>query len=146
MLTGVYQREIEYLSICKPCLTSAVTLSSRVLILGKTMRYSEKFKKQYNVDFGKEYIIHHIDGNHNNDDINNLMILPRGLHSKYHLLKSVIDNHALNTTISGNSVSANNYYLTYYEKFIEVLHECNKWLDFTRFLAGEMPNIHNIKL
>lgn len=108
--------------------------------------YNTKFKRYYNIDFSKDYIIHHIDGNHGNDDISNLMILPRKLHSQYHVLKNVIDNHALSTIISGNQANQNNYYLGYYERFIAVLNECNKWYDFKMYLDGKLPNIHGIEL
>lgn len=108
--------------------------------------YNKKFKRHYNINFGKEYVIHHIDGNHSNDEISNLLLLPRKLHSKYHILKSVIDNHPLSTTISGNQVNQGNYYLSYYERFIEVLNECNKWHDFKMYLDGKLPNIHGIEI
>ena len=46
--------------------------------------YRKKFKRYYGLEFGKDYQIHHIDLNHNNNDINNLMIIPKELHEKYH--------------------------------------------------------------
>lgn len=108
--------------------------------------YNKKFRQHYGIDFTKNYIVHHIDGDHSNDDISNLMLLPRGLHSQYHVLKRIIDNHALSTTITGNEVGAGNYYLQYYERFIAVLNECNKWRDYKSYLDGKLPNVHGIKL
>ena len=108
--------------------------------------YNVKFKQHYDVNFSKEFVIHHIDGNHSNDDIDNLMILPRALHSKYHVLKRIIDNNRLPTTINGNSVNNRTMLLDYYERFIEVLKECNKWHDFKLYLDGKLPNIHGLVL
>ena len=108
--------------------------------------YNKKFKQHYGIDFGNDYIIHHIDGDHGNDDISNLMLLPRNLHSQYHVLKRIIDNHALSTTITGNESCAENYYLHYYERFIAVLNECNRWYDYKMFLMGRIPNIHGIEI
>ena len=108
--------------------------------------YNKIFKRHYNINFGKEYVIHHIDGNHSNDEISNLLLLPRWLHSKYHILKAVIDNHPLATTISGNQANQGNYYLGYYKRFIAVLEECNKWYDFKMYLDGNLPNIHGIEI
>ena len=108
--------------------------------------YNQKYKDHYNIDFNDNYVIHHIDENRKNNDIENLVLLPRGLHSQYHLLKRVVENHALNTVICGNQANEQNYYLSYYERFINVYKECNKWYDFKKYLNGEIPNIHGITL
>lgn len=50
--------------------------------------YRLKYKKYYNIDFDNNYDIHHIDFNHNNNDISNLILLPKALHRKYHLCLS----------------------------------------------------------
>ena len=46
--------------------------------------YREKFKRYYGLEFSKDYHIHHIDLNHSNNDIDNLMIVPKELHEVYH--------------------------------------------------------------
>ena len=78
--------------------------------------YRKKFKKYYGVNFGKEYEIHHIDLNHENNEIDNLMILPKKLHQDYHtLLKCTYDHGNIfekkfNAKIYGNVA---NYQLNY---------------------------------
>lgn len=42
--------------------------------------YREKFKRYYGLSFSKDYHIHHIDLDHSNNDIENLMIVPKELH------------------------------------------------------------------
>lgn len=108
--------------------------------------YKQKFKKHYGIEFDKNYVIHHIDENRENNDISNLMLLPAALHRRYHLYKRVIDNHSLPTKICGNEVNQGNYYLEYYKKFIAIFTECNKWYDFKMYLDGKIPNIHHIGL
>lgn len=39
-------------------------------------QYRNYFKNYYKLCFGKDYEVHHIDLNHNNNDISNLMLLP----------------------------------------------------------------------
>lgn len=46
--------------------------------------YREKFEDHYGVKIGNGYVIHHIDFDHSNNDIKNLMVLPAGLHTAYH--------------------------------------------------------------
>ena len=53
--------------------------------INKLKDYRLKYKRYYNIEFDNNYDIHHIDFNHNNNDISNLILLPKELHTKYHL-------------------------------------------------------------
>lgn len=118
------------------------------------MRYRDYFKKYYGIEFSKKYEIHHIDLNHNNDDITNLMLIPKDLHEKYH--KAVANYNyirllsnsksILNVKICGNMASNNLYNMEIIADLIEVLRECNKWYDYKMFLDGKLGNIHNINI
>ena len=114
--------------------------------------YRKIFKKHYGVSFGSEYEIHHIDLNHDNNEISNLMILPKRLHHQYHFLLNSINyqesifNKTFNAKIHSNSINGDNYNLAMIESFIPVLQECNKWYDYKMYLNGEIPNIHGINL
>ena len=48
--------------------------------------YRLKYKRYYGIEFDSNHDIHHIDGNHKNNDISNLLLLPKDLHQKYHEL------------------------------------------------------------
>lgn len=52
--------------------------------INKLKNYRLKYKRYYGIDFDNSYDIHHIDLNHNNNDIKNLLLLPKKLHTKYH--------------------------------------------------------------
>ena len=116
------------------------------------MRYRDYFKKYYGIEFSKKYEIHHIDLNHNNDDITNLMLIPKDLHEKYH--KAVANYNCLlsnnksilDVKICGNMLSNNIYNMEIIADLIEVLQECNKWYDYKMFLDGKLGNIHNINI
>lgn len=108
--------------------------------------YRTKYKRYYGIEFGKEYAVHHIDGNRKNNDIDNLVLLPAQLHSKYHFLKTIIEGQRLPTAISGNALNSQSYYLNALEDFLKVLKECNRWYDYKMYLEGCIPNIHKINL
>ena len=110
------------------------------------VNYNRIYKQHFNIEFDSSFVVHHIDGNHENNSIENLLLLPRVLHSRYHSLKNIVNNHRLTTTITGNQANQNNYYISYYEDFINVLNKCNKWYDYRQYLDGKLPNIHGIKL
>lgn len=48
------------------------------------MKYRQLYKKYYGIEFGADYEVHHIDMNHSNNSINNLILLPKELHRKLH--------------------------------------------------------------
>lgn len=114
--------------------------------------YRKYFKDYYGINFSEDYDIHHIDLNHDNNDINNLMLLPKVLHSKYHMLlnltMSVCDTFTktFNSKIHSNAICGDNYNLNACKQLIEILEECNKWYDYKLFLNKEIPNIHNIEV
>lgn len=114
--------------------------------VNKLKDYRLKYKRYYGIDFNSDYVIHHIDLNHNNNDINNLLLLPKKLHAKYHFYVDIMKSVKLSYRITGNGCNNQNYYLSILYDFLDVLAECNKWHDFKMHLEGYMPNIHNIKL
>ena len=114
--------------------------------------YRKYFKEYYGINFSKDYEVHHIDLNHNNDDINNLMLLPKKLHNKYHLLMNSTNTmldvfyKTFNAKIHGNAINGDGYNLGMCKELIDTLIECNKWYDYKLYLDGLIPNIHGIRL
>lgn len=115
-------------------------------------QYRKYFQDYYGIKLNKNYDIHHIDLNHENNQISNLMILPKKLHNKYHILINStnftgdIFCKTFNAKIHSNIVNGDNYNLYMSQQLIEVLYECNKWYDYKLYLDGEILNIHNIEL
>lgn len=117
--------------------------------------YRTKYKKYYGINFNpKKYVIHHMDLNHDNNDIDNLLLLPRELHSKYHstLLKfrgfNRINGHKdmLVVDVRLSTSIAICYDNCLINELYEVMNECSIWIDYRSHLQGIMDNVHNIKL
>lgn len=59
------------------------------------MNYRKLYEKHYGIKIPPEYDVHHIDFDHHNNDINNLLLLPRELHQRLH--KCFLSNGGINT-------------------------------------------------
>lgn len=120
--------------------------------LNKLKDYRKKYKRYYGIDFSRNYVVHHIDFDRSNNDISNLLLLPRGLHSKYHFCLSTMqcesDQEGPRFTVDGRirSTIYGDWYLTVLDHFAEIMMECAKWYDYKNYLDGLMPNVHGIKL
>lgn len=111
--------------------------------------YKTYFEKYYNIKIPKNYEIHHIDLNHNNNDINNLMVLPKELHQEYHRLLNEYSRYGtkkIEFLISGNMVGTESYFINLLNELTDIIKECNKWYDYKKYLDGQIPNIHYIKI
>lgn len=108
--------------------------------------YKRKYEKLCNVKIPKNYEIHHIDMDRTNNNIYNLVMLPKELHQQYHTLREKMENNFyINYSItsildSGNGI--NELSNIYYKEFIKVIGECNKYADYRDYLLGLIPNIH----
>lgn len=95
------------------------------------MNYRKKYKQHYNIDFGKEYVIHHIDENRDNNDIMNLLLLPNKLHSKYHTYKSqyeMASSNGLCLDLNYSSNMCRDWQMRELEKLLEVIKEIQIWV------------------
>lgn len=114
--------------------------------------YRKFYKEKLNIEFDNSYEIHHLDLNHNNNDFDNLLLLPKGLHQKYHKtldkIRPINDNGLLLRIVSvaesGNGY--NHFAINELLEFVEVYSECQKWADYKKFLEGKIPNIHGISI
>ena len=119
-------------------------------------RLQKKFKRYYGLEFGKDYQIHHIDLNHNNNDINNLMIIPKELHEKYHKalynVELMSEGNRLEKVFrfdvrpTGNGINYQSFAYDNLAKFMEIMQKMNIWYDYKLYLDGYIPNIHGIAL
>lgn len=106
----------------------------------KLKNYREKYKRYYGIEFGKEYAIHHIDFDRQNNDIGNLLLLPVELHQRYHFYLTALcganwknGQLAIDTKLSvfGLLPCNNDDYLT---GFVETVKECKKWVQYKESL------------
>jgi len=99
---------------------------------------------------GSLYDIHHLDENRKNNRLENLLMLPKGLHHKYHFYKNKLSNiEPFITdiiTVKSYGQGYNNQIISVINNFIQVWEECNKWADYKLYLLGEIGNIHGIEV
>lgn len=97
----------------------------------KAQNYREKYKQYYGIDFGSDCAIHHIDFNRSNNDIDNLLLLPRNLHAKYHMcLSSCADKeHKINGIIG----EWDKYQLKELKNLVEALEEISRWVKWKQY-------------
>jgi hypothetical protein len=95
--------------------------------------YRLKYKRYYGVEFDSNYDVHHIDGNHENNKISNLLLLPKDLHQKYHELTQKLHyvGDLSKLTISKLSVW---YTADLLMKLCEVLMNIRPWVARQEFL------------
>ena len=110
--------------------------------------YINIYKKATNKIIPIGYDIHHINLNHNDNNISNLVMFPKDLHNKYHTLllrlpKDLNFRTELTSIIAGGN-AYNKKTLNDLINFIYVWEECCKWVDYRDYLLGLIPNIHNI--
>lgn len=110
--------------------------------------YRKIYEKSLNINIPKGYVIHHIDMNRDNNKLENLVMLPSRLHKQYHESAARIiqlqEEKLLNTTIMTNGFASNDWLLWELKRFQKIYTECCKWLDYKKYLLGEIPNIHGI--
>ena len=83
--------------------------------MAKSFNYRKYYKDYYGIDFDSNYVIHHIDFDRSNNDINNLILLPSKLHSRYHFLLTGFNSDKNN---KGNMM----------KNLCETMAEIDKWV------------------
>lgn len=116
----------------------------------KTKNYRLYYKKYYNIEFDKKYEVHHIDFNRDNNEISNLLLLPRELHQKYHNWLQEhcgVDNKNGIIELPTNSFSQwDLHYWSKTHEFEEIYYKVFSWYEYKLYLDGKMPNVNNIEL
>lgn len=102
--------------------------------------YRKLYKEYYGIEFDNNFEVHHIDFNHNNNEISNLVLLPKKLHRQYHFYLTAINycedksTIKIDSKIKGNLANMNNYKIRMFQEFLPILHECNEWYDKKYYL------------
>ena len=101
--------------------------------------YRKYYAEYYRITWdAKEFEVHHIDRNRENNFIDNLILLPKDLHKRLHKVYNDIDRmkaycQSTNRDVIGLREQENiNYHghslsINYLEEFIAVLEECHNW-------------------
>ena len=110
------------------------------------MNYRKKYEDYFNVNLPSDIVVHHIDANRENNSLDNLVAMPRELHSRYHSQKNELfsvlshaDDKYLDLEIIISGIALNNYYLEMMKSFINTYNECWEWLAYKLYLEGKYP-------
>ena len=91
----------------------------------KLKNYRTKYKRYYDIDFSSDYDIHHIDFDRTNNEIDNLILLPKMLHQKYHFLINSVSEIKLGEKIDYKYSSS--YTIKILKEYVDMLEELEKW-------------------
>lgn len=118
--------------ICLQVITSA---NARRFEMGRNKRkvdYRQLYKDYYNIEFGSDMVVHHIDLDRTNNDIGNLLLLPNWLHAKYHVtLQMLTGLHGeidLNKELRLTTPMVTAHYSQWLRKMADVLDEVAPWI------------------
>ena len=76
--------------------------------------------------------VHHIDNDHNNNDMKNLVLIPHELHQKYHTLRRTAIMCQLPDRMFGNEVSTILYESNAISNYLSCLEECKTYMDYKK--------------
>lgn len=115
------------------------------------MNYRKFYQEQTKTKLPKNFEVHHIDLNRENNDITNLVAIPKKLHQELHSTFDSIyipeDKFELLPQgilgIKGNGF--NSFVFKQFELYAEVCQEVGKWMDYRDYLRGLIMNINNLK-
>ena len=114
------------------------------------MGYRQEFEEAYDILIPEGYEIHHIDRNHDNNELSNLMILPKELHEHYHHAFWLFDfnnqsiKKDMNFEIISNAIGAENLRFTALCDLCNAIIHCMEWADYKDYLNDKVSNIHGI--
>lgn len=107
--------------------------------ISKLKNYRTIYKRYYEIDFDKSYVVHHIDFNRENNDISNLVLLPKELHEKYHTIINSITISIDKPKADGfidirlSNLNLTDYNFNMFKLLPEIILECSKWLYFKKY-------------
>ena len=98
------------------------------------MNYRELYKEYYGVSITESYDIHHIDFNRSNNSIDNLILLPKELHAKYHRCINELGGQSGTTAIDFKINIQTDAQLCFIENYVETMKEIRKWVHYKHAL------------
>lgn len=119
----------------------------------KVNNSNENYRKIYAEATGcevpKNFDVHHIDFNRQNNDIQNLVALPKELHQRYHESLLYIHSPVKLITKVQSSIQPghmyNNFTSDKIAEFTAAFDECVKWVDFRNHLLGMHQDFHMLR-
>jgi hypothetical protein len=105
--------------------------------------YRKLYEQTYGITIPHDFDIHHIDFNHNNNDISNLVALPKELHNRLHTRYDYFmrarGNYTLDDIkIHSGYMTADVYFMSCLLDYLLVLAECVEYMNKRNLKAMEV--------
>lgn len=104
--------------------------------------YRQIYKDYYGIDFDSSFAVHHIDFDRQNNAIDNLLLMPRQLHAKYHFVYSQLfgpDKTAdLSREFRLTDAAVSFHYSQWLRLMAETLDEVIPWFKMKQFGYDEL--------
>lgn len=98
----------------------------------KNFNYRQYYKDYYGIEFGQDMVVHHIDFDRSNNNINNLLLLPNKLHAKFHFALSMLvgldGERELNKELQLTSPMVPIHYSRWLRIMADTLDEISPWI------------------
>jgi hypothetical protein len=94
----------------------------------KNANYRRYYKDYFGIEFGPDMAIHHIDFDRSNNDIENLLLMPKELHAKYHMSISQLGGAHSGMIDPDMRISGNTYRTSALRRLADVFDEVMDWL------------------
>jgi hypothetical protein len=119
--------------------------------MAKKVNARQYYKDYFGIDFGDEYVIHHMDCDSENNDISNLLLMPKKLHSKYNMIVNGFCGNKGEITIDFKikpecgGIHLYNYNMM--KQLCETMYEINEWvkkksdLQMAKYNAEHYPDL-----
>lgn len=108
------------------------------------MNYRKFYEEQTNLKLPKDFDVHHIDHNRENNNIENLIAIPKKIHQKYHWLFNQIYGFNISEIVIHVNPHSYYYHLNNLNKYCKVVEEIHKFLIFRDSLLDKNKfNLYN---
>ena len=98
------------------------------------MDYRKLYKKFYAIDFDLCYEIHHINLDHHDNRIENLLLLPKDLHRRLHQI--IVIGLAIPSTVQFTCLFGGmtfDYYRDYFQEIVDIYYEIRPYVLMREF-------------
>lgn len=117
------------------------------------MNYRKFYAEQTGLPVPKDFDIHHLDGNRDNNSISNLVAIPKKLHHQYHWYKNQVsleisEGDLIPRGYTDGGKAFLDYFVSRLVDFKKPFYEVGEWVDYRNYLLGDFVNtceIHNYK-
>ena len=97
--------------------------------------YRKYYKEYYNIEFGIDMEVHHIDFNRDNNNIKNLLLIPKNVHHRFHLALTIFqqDTNKMFNCLNPNFehiLGCSSFNLDALGNYLSSLQEIQKWIGY----------------